>query len=143
MLRKLDRELIANPKPGDIERRLRTGIVAMFATAKDEESSAYLRGLWRTEPERRALVAMALAQKPDGDNWDYLVRSLNVLEDQTASAVIKALSSVDVATDDPMAIRQLILLGVRAEEKDASFEDVESLLEHWTGMQRPEKPPTP
>ncbi|MDB4621959.1 HEAT repeat domain-containing protein, partial [Rubripirellula sp.] len=139
VLRKLDRELIANPKPGDIERRLRTGIVAMFATAKDEESSAYLRGLWRTEPERRALVAMALAQKPDGDNWDYLVRSLNVLEDQTASAVIKALSSVDVATDDPMAIRQLILLGVRAEEKDASFEDVESLLEHWTGMQRPEK----
>ena len=97
VLRKLDRELIANPKPGDIERRLRTGIVAMFATAEDEESSAYLRGLWRTEPERRALVAMALAQKPDGDNWDYLVRSLNVLEDQTASEVIKALASVDVA----------------------------------------------
>lgn len=142
VLRKLDRELIANPKPGDIERRLRTGIVAMFATAKDEESSAYLRGLWRTEPERRAVVAMALAQKPDGDNWDYLVRSLNVLEDQTASEVIKALASVDVATDDPMAIRQLILLGVRAEKKGASFENVESLLEHWTGMQRPEKAST-
>jgi len=142
VLRKLDRELIADPKPGDIERRLRTGIVAMFATAKDEESSAYLRGLWRTEPERRAVVAMALAQKPDGDNWDYLVRSLNVLEDQTASEVIKALGSVDVATDDPMAIRQLILLGVRAEKKGASFEGVESLLEHWTGMQRPEKAAT-
>ena len=142
VLRKLDRELIANPKPGDIERRLRTGIVAMFATAKDEESSAYLRGLWRTEPERRAVVAMALAQKPEGDNWDYLVRSLNVLEDQTASEVIKALNSVDVATDDPMAIRQLILLGVRAEKKGASFEGVESLLEHWTGMQRPDEAAT-
>jgi len=138
LLRKLDRELIDNPRPGDIERRLRTGIVAMFAMAEDEASSAYLRGLWRTEPERRAVIAMALAQKPDGDNWDYLVRSLNVLEDQTANEVIKALRSVDVATDDPMAIRQLILLGVRMEKKDASFEDVEGLLEHWTGMQRPE-----
>jgi putative heme-binding domain-containing protein len=142
VLRKLDRELIANPKAGDIERRLRTGIVAMFATAKDEASSAYLRGLWRTEPERRAVVAMALAQKPEGDNWDYLVRSLNVLEDETAAEVIKALRSVEVATDDPMAIRQLILLGVRAEKKGSRFENVEGLLEHWTGMQRPEKAAT-
>jgi putative heme-binding domain-containing protein len=114
----------------------------MFATAKDEASSAYLRGLWRTEPERRAVVAMALAQKPEGDNWDYLVRSLNVLEDETAAEVIKALRSVEVATDDPMAIRQLILLGVRAEKKGSRFENVEGLLEHWTGMQRPEKAAT-
>ena len=139
ILRDLDRELIANPNPGDIERRLRTGIIAMLATASDEESGAYLRGLWRTEPERRAVVAMALAQEPEGENWDYLVRSLNVLEDQTAQEVIRALKSVPVATDDPMAIRQLILLGVRAEEKEESFEQVEGLLEHWTGMQRPEK----
>ena len=139
LLRDLDRELIANPDPGDIERRLRTGIIAMLSTASDEESAAYLRGLWRTEPERRAVVAMALAQNPEGENWDYLVRSLNVLEDQTAAEVMKALQSVPVATDDPMAIRQLILLGVRAEEKEANFEEVEALLEHWTGMQRPEK----
>ncbi len=54
----------------------------------------------------------------------------------------KALKTVRVATDDPMAIRQLILLGVRAEKKDNSFENVEGLLEHWTGMQRPEKAAT-
>jgi putative heme-binding domain-containing protein len=41
-----------------------------------------------------------------------------------------------------MAIRQLILLGVRAEAKGSSFENVEALLEHWSGMQRPEKAAT-
>lgn len=138
MLRNLDRRLVEEPHPGDVERRLRTGIIAMLATATDGDSDAYLRGLWRAEPERRAIVAMALAQKPDGENWDYLVRSLNVLEDQAATEVVGALSSVPIATDDPMAIRQLILLGLRAEQKKASFEHVERLLEHWTGMQRPE-----
>ena len=142
VLRNLDRKLSSQPQPGDVERRLRTGIIAMLATATNEESGSYLRELWRNEPERRAVVAMALAQNPDGENWDYLVRSLNVLEDQAADEVVKALRTVKVATDDPMAIRQLILLGVRAQEQEHSFENVEKLLEHWTGMQRPEKAST-
>lgn len=139
MLRDLDEKLIASPNPGDVERRLRTGIIAMLATASDDDSASYLRGLWRSEPERRSVIAMALAQKPDGENWDYLVRSLNVLENQSADEVVKALKTVRVATDDPMAIRQLILLGLRAQDEGNSFENVEQLLEHWTGMQRPEK----
>ncbi len=141
-LRKLDEQLVAEPQHGDVDRRLRTGIIAMLATANDDESDAYLRSLWRSEPERRPVVAMALAQNPKGENWDYLVRSLNVLEDQAAVEVVRALKTVPVATDDPMALRQLILLGVRAEEKGTSFENVEALLEHWTGMQRPEKAAT-
>ncbi|WP_146461576.1 DUF7133 domain-containing protein [Rubripirellula tenax] len=136
-LRSLDAQLVEKPQPGDIERRLRTGIIAMLATATDEESAAYLRKLWRSEPERRAVIAMALAQRPQGENWDYLVRSLNVLEDETAEEVVKALQTVSVATDDPMALRQLILLGLRAEADGGDFENVERLLEHWTGMQRP------
>ncbi|MCG8649522.1 MAG: c-type cytochrome, partial [Pirellulales bacterium] len=138
LLRDLHRKLAEEPRPSDVERRLRTGIIAMLATASDDKSAAYLRQIWRTEPERRALVAMALAQQPEGENWDYLVRSLNILEDQTADEVVRALRKVDVATDDPMAIRQLILLGVRAESQQNNFEEVEKLLEHWTGMQRPE-----
>ncbi len=142
ILRNLDQQLVASPNPGDVERRLRTGIVAMLATATDAESGVYLRSLWRNEPERRSIIAMALAQNPDGENWDYLVRSLNVLEDQAADEVVKALKTVRVATDDPMAIRQLILLGLRAESQGNSFENVEQLLEHWTGMQRPEQSST-
>lgn len=138
ILRNLDRQLVAAPEPSEVERRLRTGIVALLATAPDEESGAYLRTLWRSEPERRGVIAMALAQNPAGENWDYLVRSLNVLENQAADEVIQALRGVRIATDDPMALRQLILLGLRADADDRSFENVELLLEHWTGMQRPE-----
>lgn len=138
LLRELDRKLVAQPRPSDVERRLRTGIIAMLATSTDEKSASYLRQLWRSEPERRAVVSMALAQEPEGENWDYLVRSLNILEDGAAEEVVKALRTVAVATDDPMALRQLILMGVRAETDKANFEEVEKLLEHWTGMQRPE-----
>jgi putative heme-binding domain-containing protein len=138
-LRALDLKLIENSQVGDVQRRLRTGIIAMLATSKDPESASYLRGLWRSEPDRRAVIAMALSVQPDGENWDYLVRSLNILEDQAADEVVKALRKVRVATDDPMALRQLILLGRRAEKANASFENVEKLLEHWTGMTRPEQ----
>ncbi len=137
-LRNLDRKLIADPQIGETERRLRTGIIAMLATADDDESGNYLRKLWRSEPERRSVIAMALSLHPEGENWDYLVRSLNVLENQSADEVVKALRRAPIATDDPMAIRQLILLGVRAEKQNNSYEHVESLLEHWTGMTRPE-----
>ncbi|MEM9588920.1 MAG: c-type cytochrome, partial [Planctomycetota bacterium] len=136
-LRELDRKLIADPQVGDLQRRLRTGIIAMLATSSDDQSMSYLRKLWRDEPERRSVIAMALAQAPDGDNWDYLVRSLKLLEGPAADEVVSALQTVQVATDDPMALRQLILLGVRAQSDRRPFENVEKLLEHWTGMQRP------
>ena len=137
-LRELDRKLIADPQLGDTERRLRTGIAAMLASAKDDQSAEYLRKLWRSEPERRPVIAMALTVNPADENWDYLVRSLNLLEDQAATEVLRALRRVPIATDDPMALRQLILLGVRAENENNGFEEAEKLLEHWTGMQRPD-----
>ncbi len=139
LLRELDQKLVADPQPGETERRLRTGIVAMLASTKDDKvSDEYLRKLWRSEPERRDVVAMGLSLKPDGENWDYLVRSLNVLETSSSADVLKALKSVPVATDDPMAIRQLILLGVRSERNNEDFANVELLLQHWTGMKRPD-----
>ena len=36
---------------------------------------------------------MALSLHPEGENWDYLVRSLSVLENQSADEVLKALSN--------------------------------------------------
>ena len=41
---------------------------------------------------------MGLAQQPDGDNWDYLVRNFNVLTDQAADEVVQALRTVAIAT---------------------------------------------
>ncbi|TWT64878.1 DUF7133 domain-containing protein [Allorhodopirellula solitaria] len=138
-LRSLDTQLMAEPKIDDVHRRLRTGIIAMLSTAADEESGEHLRKIWRTEPERRAVVALALAQKPGGENWDYLVRSLNILDGPAAEEVVSKLRGVPIATDDPMALRALVLMGLRAEKQHTSFEKVERLLEHWTGMQRPEE----
>ncbi|WP_286763299.1 MULTISPECIES: DUF7133 domain-containing protein [Rhodopirellula] len=137
-LRTLDDELTNEAKVDDVHRRLRTGIIAMLASAPDDASAAHLRKIWRTEPQRRAVVAMALAQNPDGENWDYLVRSLNVLDGPAANEVVTRLRSVPIATDDPMALRSLVLMGLRAEKEGTTFESVEQLLEHWTGMQRPE-----
>ena len=142
-LRQLDRRIVADGLSGDVYKRLRTGIVAMLSSAGDEPSHEYLRQLWRNDPERRQLIAMGLAQVPDGENWDYLVRSLNVLEGEAAMEVIRQLKTVRVATDDPGALRQLILIGLRAEQEGRKIEPVEQLLSHWTGMQRPEsKSPT-
>ncbi|QDV11058.1 Cytochrome c [Rosistilla oblonga] len=138
MLRDLDLSISNDQHTSDVYRRLRTGIVAMLAMAGDEDSQAHLRKIWREEPERRTPVAMGLALYPDGENWDYLVRSLNILEPAAAVDVLSQLSSVEIATDDPEALRQVILLGLRAIENGASPKQSLTLLEHWTGFQ-----PTP
>ncbi len=135
-LRTLDRKIVAEDLTGDVFKRLRTGIVATLAMAGDEESMSYLRQVWRNDPERREIVALGLSQKPDGENWDYLVRSLNILEGESAMEVIKQLKSVQVATDDPTALRQLILIGLRAETEANSIRAVDELLLHWTGTER-------
>ncbi|MEO1525974.1 MAG: HEAT repeat domain-containing protein [Planctomycetota bacterium] len=136
-LMELDEKLRTQDEARDVQRRLRTGIVALLATAEDAEAGDYLRTLWRQEPSRRAVISMALSVNPGGENWDYLVRSLNIVDADAAEEVVRALVSVPIATDDPSALRQLILLGIRAENEERSFKDVERLLEHWTGMERP------
>jgi len=108
----------------------------MLSTATDEESIDYLREIWRKDPERREIVALGLSQNPDGDNWDYLVRSLNILEGESAMEVVKQLKTVPVATDDPTALRQLILLGLQAEQDSRSIKPIDDLLLHWTGVER-------
>ena len=59
------------------------GIVAVLARSGDEPSMAYLRTIWDRNPERREPVAMGLAQVTAGENWEYLVRSLPILESMT------------------------------------------------------------
>lgn len=135
ILVRLDRRLRNEKQPRDIQRRLRTAIVAMLASTDQAESTEYLRELWREEPQRRSMVSVALAQNPEGDNWDYLVRSLNVVDDDAAREVVIALLKVNVATDDPLALRHLILLGLRNQEDNHSPDNVVKLLRHWTGKQ--------
>ncbi|MDM4016077.1 DUF7133 domain-containing protein [Roseiconus lacunae] len=137
-LMNLDRKLRQSDEERDVERRLRTGIVALLATSEESKAGDYLRELWRDEPDRRAIIAMALSVHPDGENWDYLVRSLSLVDYEAGMEVVRALRTVEIATDDPTALRQLVLLGLKAEADGRPFKAVEQLLQHWTGMERPE-----
>ncbi|WP_153555254.1 HEAT repeat domain-containing protein [Roseimaritima sediminicola] len=138
LLIELDQSIAGPEHTRDVYKRLRTGIVAMLSMTGDEDAMSYLRKIWRTDPERRQPVAMGLALHPDGQNWDYLVRSLNILEGEAAKDVLKQLTTVAVATDDPEALRQVILLGLQFESEGQSTKPAQDLLSHWTGLQRSE-----
>ncbi len=138
LLIQLDNDISGPDFTRDVYKRLRTGIVAMLSLTGDEDAMAYLRKVWRNDPERRQPIAMGLALHPDGQNWDYLVRSLNVLEGEAAKDVLMQLAKVPVATDDPEALRQVILLGLTATKENQSTQPAEALLAHWTGLQRGE-----
>jgi putative heme-binding domain-containing protein len=131
-LRDLDRSL--GPHAGDehATHQLQAGIVAVLARSGDPESVEYLRQIWDTEPERREIAAIGLAQQAE-DNWAYLVRSLPILVGRDARDVIGTLRDVDLAPQDPEPYRQVILQGLRLQSKGA--EEAVALLVHWTGRE--------
>jgi putative heme-binding domain-containing protein len=113
--------------------RLRVGIVAVLGTKASEKSMAYLRAIYDTDPDRRQEVAMALAQQPDGRNWDYLVRSIPSLEGAPAREVLQKLQTVPYAPESPEYLRQLIIAGLRLDEEESR--EADALLTYWS--QRP------
>ena len=74
---------------------------------------------------------MGLAQAPAGENWDYLIKSLPILEGDAAREVLRRLVSVDADPQDSEAYRQVILIGLALQEDGGEAVD---LLEHWTGQ---------
>jgi putative heme-binding domain-containing protein len=127
----LDRQLLDRHDMDAI--RLRVGIVAVLGRSRHESAMAYLRRSWEREPERRSALAMGLAQSPDGENFDYLIRSLPVVEGGAAQEVLKKLLGSEKTSQDPRDIRQVILLGLGL-SGDARHTALD-LLHHWTGRQ--------
>lgn len=126
-LKKLDRAV--STRTDEIAKPLRVGVIAVLARSGDVESMAYLREIWRRDPERRPVVAMGLAQQPDGENWNYLVRSLGVIDGPSAVEVLGKLTTVDEAPEEPEYYRQVILRGLSLKENGATA--AIALLEHW------------
>lgn len=118
-------------KSGSQYDQLRIGVVAVLARSGEDEAFAYLRDLWERSPERRAPIAMGLAQKPDGENWGYLLSSLPVLDAHTAASVLTQLRTVPKRPSKPETYRQVILKGL--ELKDAGADSAVALLQFWTG----------
>jgi len=121
-------------------KKLRIGIVAVLARSADEPSMAYLRTAWERDPERRKAIALGLSQKPGGENWVYLVRSIPETSGDIARDLLKSLLAVRRRPASPDPLRQVILKGLELKENGAV--DAVKLLEHWTGEQRsgPEDP---
>ncbi len=134
-LKKLDETIDGKGYEAEQFKRLRTGIVAMLAQQGDEECQAYLREIWVRSPERRQAIALGLAQYPSDENWDYLVRSLPVLESYAIPDVMNALRQVTAAPDDSQALREVILHGLRMEQAGQSPQPALDLLSYWTGIE--------
>ena len=81
--------------------QLRVGIIAVMAASQHAKAMAYLREIYDRDPERRQAIAMGLAQQPAGRNWDYLVRSLPILEGVSAVEVLMKLQTVSYAPNRP------------------------------------------
>jgi putative membrane-bound dehydrogenase-like protein len=118
-------------REGDSFQRLKVGIVAVLSRSGDDASLAYLRKIWERDPDRRQAIAVGLAQKPEGENWPYLVRSLPSLEPAAAREVLGKLATVPQAPEEADPYRNVILLGLKMKEKGS--EPAIELLEFWTG----------
>lgn len=128
-LRKMDTAIAT--RSDDPALKLKIGIVAVLARSERDDAYAYLREVYDRDPERRTAVAMGLAQKADGENWPYLVKSLSILDGPVAAEVMKRLATVDQLPEDPESYRQTIIRGVALGEKGG--EHAVALLEWWAG----------
>lgn len=117
----------------DVFKRLKTGITAILSSQSEESAAEHLRQRWRKSPDRRATIAVALAQKPDEKNWDYLVRSIGLLDPFGVADVCDSLCKMEVATEDPEALRQTILQGCKLSAGGNDPSPTVRLLEYWTG----------
>ncbi len=128
-LQELDRQISSVKTPA--HNQLKIGILAVLARGGNPLAMGYLREVYDRDPERRQAVAMGLAQSPSGRNWDYLVRSIPLLEGEPAREVILKLKTVAYAPEEPEHVRQVILCGLRL--GDAGATDAINLLQHWVG----------
>lgn len=131
----LDRK-VADQK-GDSIQRLQVGVIAVLARSGDEQSMAYLREIWDAAPERRQAVALGLAQQPGGENWNYLLRTLPILEPAAAREICNKLTDVEQAPEEAEPYRQAILIGLKMRQKEPEKDDAAAaalgLLYFWTG----------
>lgn len=133
LLSNLDTAIDKGGLEEDTYKRLKTGITAVLSQQDDSSAIEYLQQRWRKSPDRRASIALAFAQKPSEENWDYLVRSMSVLELFAVPDVCNALMQIDAVTDDSDAIRQTILQGCKLVEANQDPTPTLKLLEYWIG----------
>ncbi|HWA99749.1 MAG TPA: HEAT repeat domain-containing protein [Pirellulales bacterium] len=126
----LDGRLRSND--GDESKKLQMGIIAVLAASGRPQAMAYLRDCFERYPDRREDLAMGLAQSPSGENWPYLIRSLSVVEGVAAQEVLMQLAAAPEKSNDPAAIRQVILCGLKL--KNDGGNHAATVLKKWTSQ---------
>lgn len=129
----IDKKIVSTNPEDDSYTQLKIGIVAVLGRSGDDRSMDYLREIWDRDEERRGTVALGLAQSPAGENWSYLINSLDLMEEDVAKEVLAKLVAVERRPNTPEHFRQVIMLGLKL--KDQGSQDAIKLLEHWTGEQ--------
>jgi putative heme-binding domain-containing protein len=97
----------------------------------------YVRSVFESDVERReraawALSGFALTHRRVAADWQYLVRSLMVVEGDEARRVLQALVRYRERATKPVWVRQVILIGLR--QDDEGQQHALKLLAHWTGV---------
>ncbi|HEX3655864.1 MAG TPA: HEAT repeat domain-containing protein [Pirellulales bacterium] len=128
---KLDNQLRAVDTPA--ARKLQLGLVAVLGSSGDAGAMNHLREAFEREPDRRQELAMGLAQQPSGANWPLLLRSLPIVEGMAAQEVLMQLAGADRISNDPEALRQVLLCGLKLGGDGG--EHAVRLLEKWSGKQ--------
>ncbi len=132
-LEKLDRNL-AGLKEAPA-RELSREVLLALGRSGDARSLKYLHELFESSPERRQDVALGIAQFANGKerraaDRDLLVRSLTVVDGDTARQVLQVLAKFEPKDFTPQSQRQVLMLGLKP--KGPNKEAV-ALMQKWTG----------
>ena len=125
----LDRRLV--DEQNESFHQLRVAIIAVLARTKLPQAMDYLREIHDQQPDLRMAAAMGLAQQPEGTNWDYLIRSLPVLQGVAAEEVLRQLAKADQSSKSSATIQEVIKCGARCGPRAADAAD--QLLTKWIG----------
>lgn len=129
----LDQKLRESGKEDQASQQVRLGVIAILARDGGNRGMDYLRQIWQLEPERRNDIVIGLSQKPEGENWAYLISSLESLDDLTSVEVIEKLATVNRRPREAKHYRDAIAMGQRLRGKGA--EAASKLIQHWAGEQ--------
>lgn len=121
-----------------VSAEMRNAIFQVLAACGETSAIEYVRGVFESDVEQRDEAAHAISQfclkhrRTVGD-WQFLVRSLMVVEGPQAESVLEALLQFRQRANKPFWIRQVILVGLTLDESGMSVAD--RLLLHWSGEQ--------
>ncbi|HMO13270.1 MAG TPA: HEAT repeat domain-containing protein [Pirellulaceae bacterium] len=128
----MDKQLL--PREDSIATQCKLGIIALLGERGNDVAHEYLRSVWLDQPQRRSDIAMGLAQRPDSENWPYLVESLADVSDDTLREVITKLLRVQQRPVESKHYRNVITVAHRLRNEGGN--DAIKLLNHWSGDQQ-------